>query len=88
MSKVNITTYRPFCKEVRSTKKYDSYEDFLDNLQELCRLSSFRAEILGWDNCIGNFLIEDEYGIMLIGVIEAVGNFQRITVDEFLELID
>lgn len=83
-----VTTYRATSKEVRGTKYYDSYEQFVSALQGLCKLAGFKADILGWDDALGNFCIEDEYGVLLIGIIEVDAKYNNITVDEFLERIN
>ena len=88
MSAVKITTYRVESNDIRAKKRYDSYEEFVFVLEGLCKLTSFKAEIIGWDNCMGNFYLEDEYGVFLIGIIEVVGNHTRLTLDEFFETIN
>jgi hypothetical protein len=85
---ITVTTYRPNISSIRGVKKYDSYEEFTLALEGLCKLAGFKGSVLGWDDALGNFCIEDEYGVLLIGIIEVDAKYNSISVDEFLEQLN
>ena len=87
MNKVKIETYGIGTGHVKGKQTYPSYEDFVSTVTELCRTTGSKAE-MDFDGGMGWFYMEDCHGVYIIGIIEVVGNYDRITVDEFLESIN